>query len=52
MDKQPATRINQFPRLSALEEIGNTLIKLVGTYEVVIWRLLALYIAIRHFLGI
>jgi hypothetical protein len=26
-------------------ELGNNLIKIIGTYEVVIWRLLALYIA-------
>ena len=39
-------------KFKTLEEAGNHLIKLIGTYEVVIWRLLALYIAVRHFLGI
>ena len=39
-------------KISKLEELGNNLIKLIGTYEVVVWQLLALYIAVRHFLGI
>ena len=39
-------------KFKTFEEAGNHLIKLIGTYEVVVWRLLALYIAVRHFLGI
>ena len=48
MDEQNATP----DRFTFLEQAGNNLIKLIGTYEVVIWRLLTLYIALRHFLGI
>jgi hypothetical protein len=39
-------------KFAFLEELGNNLVKLIGTYEVVLWRVLALYIAVRHFLGI
>ena len=56
-DNEPSLVASELNRVTAerfktLEEAGNHLIKLIGTYEVVIWRLLALYIAVRHFLGI
>jgi hypothetical protein len=39
-------------RIVMLDDTGNHLIKLIGTYEVVVWRMLLLYFGIRHFLGI
>jgi hypothetical protein len=38
-------------RIDRLEKTGNHLIKLIGTYEVVVWRLLIFYLAVRHIFG-
>jgi hypothetical protein len=35
-------------RFDRLDEHGNNLIKLIGTYEVVIWRILMLYFTLSH----
>ena len=44
-NRQPVSLSDRF---ADLEETGNQLVKLIGTYEVVIWRLLMLYFTLSH----